>query len=256
VAMILWHGLVRPVRWRDGMSRTRCARRSVPAILIVTLMTVASGLSLAACAVGDGGSTKIGSAPYERGSGTVATETRSLDAFHAVSASRGVAVSVSSGPSNAATVTADDNLLAHIATDVTGGELVITVNGSIDTRHPLEVEVSVASPVDAIAADAGASVDCEDLQPASLVVRATSGASVRAGGRATSLELTADTGSTVDLRNVEVAEAQVTVTTGSTAHVHATDAVRGMCMLGSTLRLHGTPATLAVDADTSSTVGE
>jgi len=238
------------------MSRHPGAPRSALAILAGLALPVVLAMSAGSCALSDGGSTKIGSAPYERGSGTLATETRELGSFHAVSASRGVRVSVSSGPSNAATVTADDNLLAHISTEVTTGELVITVDGSIDTSNPLKVEVTVASQVDSIAADTGASVDCEDLQPSSLVVRATSGASVRAGGRAASLELTADTGSTVDLRNVEVAEAQVTVTTGSTAHVHAMDSVRGTCMLGSTLRLHGSPGTLAVDADTSSTVGE
>ncbi len=238
------------------MSHVSCARRRAPAILVALAMTSALAVSVTGCAVGDGGSTKIGSAPYEQGSGTVATQTRELEAFHAVSASQGVVVFVSTGASNAASVTADDNLLAHVTTDVTDGTLAIAVDGSIETRHPLRVDVTVASPIDAIAADAGASVDCEDLQPASLVIRASSGASVRAGGRATSLELTVDTGSTVDLRDVEVAEARVAVTTGSTAHVHAIESVRGTCMLGSTIRLHGTPAKLAVDTDTSSSVGE
>jgi len=237
------------------MSRERVARRaSTTLVAVVTIILLPIGM--AACAVTDGGSTRIGSPPYEEGSGTVVTETRSIETFQALSASRGLDVFVSAGDSNVASVTADDNLLPRITTDVTDGTLVVTVDGSIETKHPIRVDVTTASPIDKITADAAAAVDCEDLQSASLVVRASSGSSVRAAGRATYLDLVADAGATADLRNVDVAAAQVTVSSGSTAHVRASDAVRGTCTVGSTLRLYGPPATVAVDTDAGSTVGE
>ncbi len=232
------------------------ARQSAPAMVVALTAVVGAGLAVAACVVSDGGSMKVGSPPYVQGSGTLATETRPLDAFHALSASQGIEVSVSNGGSYAASVTADDNLLEHVSTEVSDGTLFVAVEGNIDTWHPLQVDVTMASPVDAITADAGATVDCEDLQPGSLEVRATSGATVRGGGRATSLDLTADAGATVDLRNVEAEQARVDVSTGSTVHVQVTQAVRGSCSVGSTLRLHGTPATVDVQTDASSTVRE
>jgi hypothetical protein len=227
-----------------------------PNARITRVVVLAAALTLAACVAGNGGSHRIGSAPYEQGSGTLASETRALPGFHAVSATRGIEVSVSAGESSAATVSGDDNLLAHVTTEVADGTLVVAVEGSIETRSPLRVEVVSATPIDAIAAEVGATLDCEDLQPDTLAVRASSGSSIRAGGRAGSIVVTADTGSTVDLRNVTTADARVGVSTGSTVHVHATDAVSGSCTLGSTLQLHGSPTTVNVAADAGSTVSD
>lgn len=235
------------------MSRQPTEKRRKPRM--ATALAAAVILTLAACTVTHGGSLKVGSAPYEQGSGRLTTETRPLDDFHAVSATRGVEVLVTTGSSPAATVTADDNLLAHVSTTVASGTLMVAIEGSIETSNPLKVEVTTVSPIDTIAADAGSSVDLEDLHPAALTVRASSGASVRAGGRADSLEVAANAGAIVDLRNVEIEQARVNVSAGSTVHVHASDAVRGSCTLGSTLRLHGTPVTVDVETDGGSTVG-
>ncbi len=230
--------------------------RKPQALLVAVTVIAALGMSLAACALTDNNHLRVGSGPYEQGSGTVATETRPLADFHAVSATRGVTVFVSTGDSPAATVSADDNLLAHVITTVSDGTLVVAIEGDIETHSPLSVDVTTISPIDGLSADAGSTVDCEDLRPASLEVRASSGSTVRAGGQADMLVLKANTGSTVDLRNLEATEAQVDVSVGSTAHVNATDVVRGSCTMGSTLQLHGTPATLNVAADAGSSIND
>ena len=216
---------------------------------------LAAIVSIAACsAVGVGGTTRVGTPPYERGSGHVTTVSRSLGAFHAVSASQGVRVAVSTGPSSGARVTVDDNLADNITTEVRDGTLHVDVSGSIETATPLDVSVTASTPLDAISAGTGASVDTEDVSAPALSVHVSTGASVRAGGRASSLDLSAKTGATADLRNVEAASAQVHVGTGSTAFVNVGTSVRGDCTGGSTLHVRGAAASVDVASDVSSSV--
>ena len=214
-----------------------------------------AAIALAACSTTSfGGTHRIGSAPYEQGSGKVATESRSPGVFHAVSASSGVEVFVSTGSSAGVSVTADDNLLGHITTDVRDGTLLVSVSGSIETDNRLKVAITTASPLDAIGADAGATVDTENLDASDLAVRVGSGATLRAGGTARSLDLAVSTGATADLRNVASTSAHVQLDTGSTAFITASERVSGNCTTGSTLHVAGGPTTFDVAADITSTV--
>jgi hypothetical protein len=230
---------------------TRVVRVRAPALaaLVVALALVAGCSAIRSGA----GTTTIGQAPYEQGSGIAATESRSLDSFHGVSAAQGVQVEVSTG-SPGITVSADDNLIDRISTRVADGVLVVDVSGSVQTRLPLKVVVSMATPPDRLSASTGATIDAESLAGPSLSVEASTGATVRGGGRVDDLRVTAVGGATADLRNVESARAEVDVNTGSTAHVNAGEAVTGSCSTGSTLRVHGAAPTSGVAVDTTSTL--
>lgn len=233
------------------MSRLSSIRR--PSIGLTAAL--AAFVSVAACsAIGVGGTTRVGSPPYERGSGHVTTESRPLDAFHALTAAQGVRVSLSTGPSNGATVNVDDNLADNITTEVRDGTLHVDVSGSIETAAPVEVSVTSSMSLDAIDASTGASVDAGDVSADALAVGVSTGASIRAGGKAGSLDLSVDTGATADLRNVETASARVNVGSGSTAYVNADTSVRGDCTGGSTLHVRGAASIVDVAADTSSSV--
>ena len=236
------------------MSHLSSIRRS-SSRLGASVASLAAIVSIAACsAIGGADTTRVGSPPYERGSGNVTTVSRSLDAFHAVSAAQGVRVSVSNGPSNGAIVTADDNLADNITTEVRDGTLHVEVSGSIETATPLAVSVTTSTSLDGIIAGTGATVDTEDVSADALTVGVSTGASVRAGGRASSIDLSVNTGATADLRNVEAASALVHVGTGSTAYVNAGTSVHGDCIGGSTLHVRGAASTVDVATDVSSSV--
>jgi len=216
---------------------------------------LAAIVSIAACsAVGVGGTTRVGSPPYERGSGHVTTVSRSLGAFHAVAASQGVSVLLSTGASSGARVTVDDNLADNITTEVRDGTLHVDVSGSIETATPLDVSVTTSTPLDGISVGTGARLDIEDVSADALAVSVSTGASIRAGGRASTIDLSVDAGATADMRNVEAVSAQVHVSTGSTAHVNVGTSVRGDCTGGSTLHVRGAPPTVDVSSDVSSSV--
>lgn len=226
------------------MSTVASARRLAGVVAVI--------LFVAGCsALGEGSVTSIGEGPYTEGSGKVATESRSVNAFHAVSASQGVIVFLKSGSAASVAVTADDNLLPHVTTELRNGTLVVGVEGSIRTHNDLKVNITAPS-LDEIGASSGATIDGENLT-GSLTVRANSGATVRGGGSVDALDLSADAGATADLRNAEARAATVHVSAGSTAYVNAKESVGGSCLVGSTLHVKGA-ASVDVSKDTSSTI--
>jgi hypothetical protein len=224
-------------------------------IVLTIAATIIGSLALAGCSgLGlDRSSTRIGSPPYVQGSGKVASQSRQVGAYHAVSASQGVRVNVATG-SPGITVTAEDNLLSHITTEVVDGTLRVGVAGSIETHSPLEVSVVPDGIIDTLSASTGSTIDAESLDCGSLAVTASTGSTVRAGGRADAVDVRADTGSTADLRNVESMTATVDASTGSTIRVNASGSVTGDCVIGSTVAVHGAADTSGVSVDTSSTI--
>jgi hypothetical protein len=76
-----------------------------------------------------------------RGSGKVAHDSRSGPAFHAVSAGAGIHVDVAVGAQKPVEVTADDNVVPLVMTEVVDGELRVGFeeNASLSTSHQIEV---------------------------------------------------------------------------------------------------------------------
>jgi hypothetical protein len=198
--------------------------------------------------------TTIGSAPYTEGSGNVATVTRQLEPFHAVSVTNGMTVFVRQGDAPSVDVTADDNLVPMISTTVEGGTLVVTVNGSLTTHNQMRVSVTTATPIDEVSQDGGTTVDIEDFSADTVTVTVSGGSTLRGGGKIGNLNLTTQGGSTADMRNVEAAAVQVSLSTGSTAHVKVSQSITGECTTGSTLKVSGSASTAGVSTDTGSTV--
>jgi hypothetical protein len=226
-------------------------RLTIPALL------VAAAIATTGCGRvvinNSSSTTTIGSAPYTEGSGNVATETRPLDAFHAISVDNGMTVFVKRGDAPSVAVTADDNLVSMISTTVENGTLVVTVQGSLTTHSPMRVDVTAAA-LDSVDQNGGTTVDVEDLSVERLTASVSGGSTLRAGGKVATLLLTAQSGSTADLRNVEAGTVQVSVRAGSTARVNAGDSITGECTTGSTLRVSGSASTAGVSADSGSTV--
>jgi hypothetical protein len=169
-----------------------------------------------------------------------------------VDASVGVTVVVEDGDPGAVSVTADDNLVDMVTTEVRDGMLYIGIKGGLRTSNELKVQLA-NSGIDAIAASTGAAVTADSLSGSAVTISATTGATVRGGGTADSLTVASTTGATVDLRDLKAASVDATVSTGATARVYPTESVTGSSTGGSTLSIRGKPAANSVSTDTSST---
>lgn len=217
------------------------------------LVVAVAALAVTACSAIGIGRITSGTAPYTDGSGTKTTVQRPLAAFHAIDASTGVTVVVHAGTPVAASVTADDNLLGQIVTEVRDGTLFVRLEGGVRTANPLRVELA-NSGVDAISASTGATVEADALAGSSVSVGASTGATVRATGTADSLHVTSSTGATADLRSVVAGQVDVDVSTGASTHVQPTATVTGKCTGGGSVFVHGKPARNDVAKDEGSTV--
>jgi hypothetical protein len=164
-------------------------------------------------------------------------------------------VVVRSGPTNEATITFDDNLLAHVETTVgDDGVLHVGIDGNVETRLTPCVELTASGDLDRIEADSAGSIEVGAVDVAGLTVRATSAAKVQISGRADRLDLAVDTAGSVDLGDLAVGDATVRLSTAARATVRAENSVTGGCTLASTLELIGQPRTQSVSTDTTSSV--
>jgi hypothetical protein len=225
-----------------------------PRRFLTFTMSATIATTLAACGTTtiNDSHARIGSAPYIEGSGKMTTDTRQLGQFHALLVDTAISATVTIGSATSVAVTADDNLVGLILTEVQDGKLSIRINASLETRNDLKVLVT--TPVlDSVAATDGSTLDYENASAAELTVAVDNGSTVRAGGRVSSLILSVGNGSTGDLRNLSSDRASASVDNGSTARVKASQAVGGSCHNGSTL-LVGGGAQISVESDISSTV--
>jgi len=187
-----------------------------------------------------------------QGQGPVTIETREVGAFSRIEASAGIRVVVRVGPSKAIEVTAQENLLAVIATDVRGDTLSIEASEDFTTLEPVTVTVVVPA-LDGITLSGGSQAVIDGLDAESLELRIRGGAQVTAAGTVGSVTLHADGGATASLEDLSVRVATVSMDGGATATLTASDDVTGTAAGGARLTVLG-DAVLSVEESGGSEV--
>jgi len=178
-----------------------------------------------------------------QGQGPVTSETREIGAFSRIEASAGIRVVIRIGPAEAIEVSAQQNLLPVIATDLRGGTLSIEARDDFTTVEPVTVTVVIPA-LDGITLSGGARADIEGLDAESLELRIRGGAQVTAAGSVHRVALDADGGATARLEDLSIRAATVSIDGGATATLTASDEVTGTAAGGSRLTVLG-------DADVS-----
>jgi hypothetical protein len=225
--------------------------RHALAVTTVLALLVALALPLQGCSL-LGWRISAGTAPYTEGSGTVTTVQRTVGTYRAINASLGMTVVVEPGTPGAVSVTADDNLIDQVTTEVRDGTLYVGLSGGVRTNVDLRVVVA-NSDLEAVSASTGATVEAGSLSGSTVTITASTGATVRAAGKVESLQVASDTGGNADLGDLEAARVDAAISTGGTARVYPTESVTGECTGGGTLLIRGKPASNTVSTDVSST---
>ena len=215
---------------RPTMS-ARGFRRPLPAVLLVLVG------ALAGCV---------------QGQGPVTSETREVGAFSRIEASAGIRVVVRIGPSEAIEVTAQENLLPVIATDLRGDTLSIEASEDFTTLEPVTITVVVPA-LDGITLSGGSQAVIDGLDAESLELRIRGGAQVTAAGSVDSVELDAGGGATASLEDLSARVATVSMDGGATATLTASGEVSGTAAGGSRLTVLG-DAVVSVEASGGSVV--
>ncbi len=173
-----------------------------------------------------------------QGQGPVTSETRDVGAFSRIEATAGIRIVVLIGPSEVVEVSAQENLLPVIATDLRGDTLSIEASEDFTTLEPVTVTVVVPA-LDGITLSGGSQAVIDGLDAESLELRIRGGAQVTAAGSVGSVTLHADGGATVSLEDLSVRVATVSMDGGATATLTASDDVTGTAAGGSRLTVLG-----------------
>jgi hypothetical protein len=119
----------------------------------------------------------------QRGSGTARTERRPVSEFAEVQISGSMTLELTSGSPPAVEVTADDNLLPLIATEVNARRLVVRVTKEIAPRTNIVVRASTPE-IEGIVASGASVVNARGVKTDDLDVSTTGSAKVRLEGEA------------------------------------------------------------------------
>jgi hypothetical protein len=120
--------------------------------------------------------------PMERGSGTMITETREVDNFHAIEVSYPAEVFISQGTTQSIKIQADDDVLPGLQTRVRDGRLEIfyKVNDGKAVRPTETVRITiVVTDLDAVDFESAGELNIEGIEADSLSIAVTGAGNVK-----------------------------------------------------------------------------
>ncbi len=207
-----------------------------------------------------------------QGSGVAKTEKRPAATFTTVEVSSAVQMEITVGPAASLEVTADDNLLPHLVTQVTDGVLKVHLDTGVSTQLGVKVKATTPS-LQAVHANGASSVQVRDLRgkefrltlngasSANLAVTVdaldlkVSGAShCTVSGRAESLSVDCSGAGRVDAVSLSAQKVRAEAGGAATVEVNAAQSLAARASGASTIRYTGQPTQLERNADTTSNI--
>jgi Putative auto-transporter adhesin, head GIN domain len=156
------------------------------------------------------------------GSGVAASETRDVNPFGSVELAGSNNVVIHAGEQQSVIVSADDNLLDRVTTEVQSGKLVIgNTTGSFSTNSPMSVEVSVPT-LSALTLSGSGNIVVGGIKADSLTVSLPGSGTLTASGTTTRLGVTVSGSGMVQFNRLVASDVQAVVSGSGTVFVIAT----------------------------------
>jgi hypothetical protein len=205
----------------------------------------------------------LSSCDHTSGSGNIVSEKRSPGNFKGISVSGGFEVEVKIGPVTEVRVEADDNIIKHIETSVSGNILKIRTEG-LHSLSNVHMKVYITTPaLTSVKASASAEVNIMDVLAGNdkLSFTASSSGSISAEVDAPEIETDASSAATIklngktknynaeassgaDIRSADLLSenTMVSASSGASAHVHASISLKATASSGANISYHGPAA--------------
>jgi Putative auto-transporter adhesin, head GIN domain len=172
------------------------------------------------------------------GQGPVTTETRQVGAFARVEVSAGIGVNATIGQTPSVQVTAQQNILPIIATEVQGETLKIHSTQGYTTSQG--VTVTIVNPtLEGFTASGGSQGQATGLADQSLDVALSGGAGLTATGTVTTVSLIASGGAHAELGGLAALTVALDMSGGASATVRAANEVTGTASGGAHVTVVG-----------------
>lgn len=190
------------------------------------------------------------------GSGTSATQQRSVAAFDVVNIDNAFEATVTVGSPQSVSVTADDNILPLVETIVRGNQLIVQMKSNFRsnaTRPKIAITTPNLTGVDA----SGASmVTITGVKSPTFFTRASGATQVTGSGATDALTLTASGASQLKFNNLAAKKVDARASGASQIETQATEGLDAKASGASTIRYSGSPKSMTVDSSGASTVAK
>lgn len=180
-----------------------------------------------------------------RGEGPIVDEVREVETFTAIEAGGGIHLEVTVGAADTVRLSAQENILEILTTDVDGGTLVIGSTDSYSTSRQITATVTMSS-LDRLELSGGAVANVRAVDAEALDLTVSGGAELTVEGSAADLRLTDTGGAKAYLGQLRVGEARIECSGGAEAELNVSGTLRGEASGGATVRVND-EATLDVD---------
>jgi hypothetical protein len=198
-------------------------------------------------------------APQIVGSGNAEAESRDVGEFAEISVSSAIKLDVTVGPAISVSVTADDNILPHVKTELISDRLKIYVDESYSSK--LGVKVKLTAPaLHGLRASGAAKTSVTDAsgerfrlglsggsecrwqgEVDALALKLDGGSRATISGTAGRLEMNCSGAAKVDARDLQVKTAKAQLSGASIARVNVSDDLKVEASGASSLRYSGQP---------------
>lgn len=187
------------------------------------------------------------------GSGKAKTETRNLSGFKKIKAGSAMNLEITAQKDFSVTVEADDNLLEHIKTEVSGETLTISTKGRISSKTKFNIKISMPELVDAdISGASGATIT--NVKTDSLKLDANGASKIKIDGEVKSLKATASGASGIDAENLKTENADAEASGASNITVSPTNELDAEASGASTVLYTNEPKNIKQNASGASTI--
>lgn len=156
------------------------------------------------------------------GSGTPATEQRGVKAFRGIELHHFGKVVIDAGAAKPLEITADDNLLPLIRTDVRQGKLIVRCEKRVKPKT--EMTIHVGSPdIDLVELGAAGMIDVQNIARPQLSVKLEGAGDVKLAGRTEKLDVELSGAGNVLADDLVADNVRIKLTGAGQANVHAVD---------------------------------
>ena len=225
---------VAPASVRPGRERHR-ARWVVVAILLFLAGGVAVAMLYHYDVFGDSSNSTA------EGSGVPTTEARVVPAFESVELAGSNNVVIRVGEKQSVVVSADDNLLDRVTTEVHSGKLVIgNTPGSFTTKSPMSVDVTVPT-LDAVTLAGSGNIVVDGIEAERLEVTLPGTGTLTGSGTATRLDVTVGGSGTVQFTRLVANDVRAVVSGSGSIFITATETLAASVSGSGTILYAGNP---------------
>ncbi|MBF6607576.1 MAG: DUF2807 domain-containing protein [Flavobacterium sp.] len=211
-----------------------------------------------------------------KGSGNITTITRAVTAdFKSIEVRNGINVIVSQSDSEAISVTADDNLIPLIRTEIQDGVLLISSFESYNSRETPLVRVAMPS-IESLVVTGGSHLESsgvfisEDLtiksasgstleltvEAEKLSIETAGGSSAEIKGKAIHLETSSASGSTLDAGSLQANYVTTESSSGSSTVIHPLITLSAKATSGSSINYVNVPKTFKKESSSGGSISK